>query len=146
MTSKPKLKKVEKSVADKRTPKEYFEEAKAGLLLIAESYEKNALRVDNVLRDYVSINKDAECDFKYAINFAKIKKKTYKEIISRLKKLSFEFVTFESDPFIDMIKYIDNDKIDLTSAFDMYAVFEAVRPFGEKVETLKITIKEMQEE
>lgn len=134
-----------KSVADERTPKEYFDEAKAGLITIANSYEKNALRIDNVFMDHISIKKDYDCEFGYAIEYAKIKKDTYKKIVKILEKITFDSMSdFDNDPFIDFIYYVD-DKISLNDAFDKYAVFEAVRPFGEKVESLKLMLKEMQE-
>lgn len=148
MSNKKNLKVVDnkKSIADERTPEEYFDEAKLGLITIAKSCRKNATRVDKIIQTFASLNKDIKTTWDRAIDYCVIQENTYDSIIERLEDLTFESMSnFDDDPFIDLIDYIDDNRYLLIDAMDSYAVFEAVRPFGEKIEALKMTLKEMQD-
>lgn len=142
----------QKSVADERTPEEYFDEAKSGLLAIVDSYDRNAARPDNVVSDLVSIKEilvTEKPDINLALKMVSMRKEIYKEVALRLEAMTFEKITAEEwdDPFSDLLEYVDLDPgapelVVFDDLMCKLARFDAVRPFGEKVEQLRMTLLE----
>lgn len=144
-TASMKPKKDDRAITDERTPEEYFDEAKAGLLAIVESYDKNATRPDKVISEILNLKQFKYCydDEKLAMDMIKARKDAYNKIAARLTYMTFEKITADDweDPFADMLEYID-DVPEFPDLMRKWARFDSVRPFGEKVEQLRITLLE----
>lgn len=142
------VKPVNKSVSEERTPEEYFAEGKAGLIAIAKSYERNAMRIDKVLQEMMFLKDSGiiAAHEETAVLLCITKRNTYSELVRRLEKLEFEDMEKDDDPFIDLICYVEVGQTpDVKQMFVDHAIFDAARPIGEKVEQLKITIRQLQE-
>lgn len=139
------VKAVKKSVAEERTPEEYFEEAKAGLDVIASAYIKNCMRIDNVFDMFLSLKSLDCCEINFidAIVLSKGKRNIYETIKERINNFEYDDFTKEDmdDPFIDMLEYVDEKQPDhVRDAMFKLVKFNAVRPFGEKVEEMHMKI------
>lgn len=139
--------KPKKTISEQRTPEEYFDEAKSGLLMIVESYEKNSTRVDNIFNMMIFVKELGINDIDFALKIALAKKATYSRVKEIINSLVFDkFMKTEDDPFVDLLEYMDcTTGLSMQDLLLKNARFEAVRPFGEKIEQLRITLKEMKE-
>lgn len=139
------MKPAQKFVSEERTPEEYFNEAKAGLLAIVDAYIKHATRPDKVLEDVATaqqFNYEEPACLGWCM--AKERLDVYNKCKEIMSKLELDYLVNENwvDPFEDFIVYIDEDNKQLSSMLLNYAKFEAVRMFGEKVESLRFTLLE----
>lgn len=149
-----------KKIADERTPEEYFEEAKLGLITIAESYKKNASRpdhvldvLDNVYSYYSTNNENLNSSLNLTCAIIELRKEYLDKIIDKLNTITFEQMTAEEweDPFSDWLTsviYIDTtapDDLVMSWLLKANCIFNCVRPFGEKLEKLRITLMEMKD-
>lgn len=142
------MKPVNKSVSEERTPEEYFAEGKAGLIAIAKSYERNAMRIDKVLQEMMFLKNSGiiAAHEETAILLCLTKQDTYGVLVRRLERMEFDDMEKDEDPFIDLICYVEKGQTpDVKQMFIDHAIFDAARPIGEKVEQLKITIRQLQE-
>lgn len=139
------VKNKNKSVADDRTPEEYFNEAKSGLIAICESYKRNAYRPDKVVSEYANLKDLGFDNLDLAMKMIGSRITVYDIVLERLNAITFEAITSDewNDPFEDMIEYVTDACISLEVLMCKYACFDAVRPFGEKVESLRMTLFDM---
>lgn len=136
-----------KAISDDRTPEEYFDEAKMGLLAIVDSYKRNASRPDNVVQDYARVRELGSDSVNLACDMVESRKAVYREVEKRLDDMTFDMIVADEweDPFADMLEYVETNNCN-TVYFEQlmcqWARFDAVRPFGEKVEQLRMTLLE----
>lgn len=145
MTKRTASSKPKKAITDKRSPEEYFNEAKEGLLAIVNSYYKNASRPDKVIEECVFLNNfNNDLNIPLALGMIEERKDVYLKVIDKITDLTFDNIISDEweDPFSEMLEYIDSVE-DINELMLKYARFDAVRPFGEKVEKLRITLLEM---
>lgn len=141
MSKKP-MKKEAKSITDERTPQERFDETKNGLLMIAKSIEKNAMRPDKVVADWnVCHQLLGDHNPVHAIKICRVRKKTCSDIIDRLEALTMDKLMEDGyDPFEDMISYVE-DSDDGYTVLAKAGEFDILSNFGGKVENLKFSLK-----
>lgn len=142
------MKPAKKSISDELTPEEYFNEAKQGLLAIADSYNRNAKRPDNVVAECSRLH-DLGWDYGYVIHLpltmVEAREVVYCEVANRLTHMTFEKITSDEweDPFADMLEYVTEADLKFKQLMIKWAKFDAVRPFGEKIEQLRLQLLEM---
>lgn len=145
------MKPVKKAISDERTPEEYFNEAKQGLIAIADSYIRNAKRPDNVVAECSRLH-DLGWDYGYELHLpltmVEARQGVYCKVADRLTRMTFEKIISDEweDPFADMLEYVTEADLKFNQLMIKWAKFDAVRPFGEKVESLRMRLIEMTEE
>lgn len=123
-----------------------FEEAKTGLVTIIEAQIRNCDRIDNLWDTYEEIRISCEDDSIHKISFAQDACNemvdTYKKLLDIVKGL--ELSTFTADNYVDPIAHLVPSRMNCAGFKSMYldyVIWRCIRPVGEKLEQLYMTVK-----
>lgn len=123
-------------------PRDCFDDAKKGILIIIDAQIRNCNRVDNLADTYSEMREwDKDVSVSDAQDVCDMMVATYEDIKTIVENLEFEDFSNEeySDPVADLVptRFGIEDPVELYFA---WVKWQCVRPIGEKLEQLRMTV------